>query len=90
MITANKSVNKMIKGLEYQAKKHGKSLSGMTKKNFNYFLDDLFEDGGEIRCIDFIDHADPYALQFGDFESDQYEEKRWEVIERALEYFENQ
>lgn len=87
MITANETVQDMIKSLKEKAKERGVSLIGMDEKNFNTFLDELFLDGGEARCIDFIDHADEYALQFGEMESPKFEEARWRVIARALKHF---
>lgn len=79
--TAYKAANSLMR----QAELHGVNLKGLTIKNFNTFLDDAFNDGGEIRCLKFTDLIDPYACQFGPIESEAWEEARWPCIERAIQ-----
>ena len=87
-IYKQEAVSKMVESLLYQAEYHEKSLKGMTIKNFNSFLDDLFNDGGEIRCEKFTDLAMEYALQFGEIESTPFNNKQWSCIESAIETIE--
>ena len=88
MIYANDTVRKVVKSIREHAKINGVSLLGMTADNFNFYLDDLFADGGEARCVYFVDLVDEYALQFGDFETVEYENAQWRVLDRALAIFE--
>lgn len=50
-------------------------------------LDDLFNDGGEVRCEEFTDLSWDYAFQFGVLESDEFEKARWEAIDEAMRIF---
>jgi hypothetical protein len=79
------TIQEMVESLEYQAEKSNVSLKGLTIDNFNSFLDDLFNDGGFIRCEKFGDLAMEYALQFGEFESDRFTNKQWDCIEKAID-----
>lgn len=83
-ITKKEVVKSMVESLTYQAEYHNKSLEGLTIENFNIFLDDLFNDGGEIRCEKFGDLAMEYALQFGELESTPFTNKQWDCIEAAI------
>lgn len=83
-ITLQETVDKMIESLEERAEHFEVHLNGINSKNFNTFLDDLFEDGGEVRCEYFTDLTFDYALQFGEFESNGFESARWQAIEMAL------
>lgn len=84
-ITKKETVERMVKSLLYQAEHHEKSLEGLTARNMNEFLDDLFNDGGEIRCEKFTDLAMEYSLQFGELESIPFYDKQWSCIESAIE-----
>lgn len=85
-IKKHETVNRMVNSLLGQAGHHYgiTSLKGLTIKNFNYFLDDLFNDGGEVRCINFTDLAIEYALQFGEIESTPFNNAQWSCIESAI------
>lgn len=83
-ITKQETVNQMVDSLMNQADLHSVSLKGMTIENFNSFLDDLFSDGGEVRCEKFADLAMEYAFQFGEIESAPFMEKQWSCIESAI------
>lgn len=76
---------KMATSLIEQAEAAEVDLRGLTIDNFNTFLDDLFNDGGEVRCERFGDLADPYALEFGPLESAAFDNARWPCFERAIE-----
>jgi len=52
--------------------------------SFNGFLDDAFQDGGEVRCEHFADLAWTYAGQFGPLESEGFEQARWDCIIAAI------
>jgi len=80
----------MVHSLEWEAEQKGLSLEGITAKNFNSFLDDLFMDGGETRCTHFVDYATDWAIEEGyPFESEDFDDVRWEIIEMALEVLED-
>jgi hypothetical protein len=83
--TMERAVGKMVESLLDAAKSNGKSLKGLTYENFNTFLDDLFNDGGEIRCEQFTDLAIDYALQFGELESDSFNVAQHKCIKKAIE-----
>ena len=61
--------DKMADSLIEEALLEEKSLEDLSIDNFNSFLDDLFEDGGEVRCEKFGDLAWEYSLKFGALES---------------------
>lgn len=83
--TQRETVNNMAQSLLGEGKRVGVCLCGLTEKNLNGFLDDGFRDGGKVRCEDFVDLADPYALRFGPLESKGWESARWECIRKAIE-----
>jgi hypothetical protein len=85
-MTRELTAMKMARSLAFQAKMHDVSLNGLTIDNFNSFLDDLFNDGGEIRCEKFIDLADSYALKFGKLESKEFDNAKWPCIEDAIKF----
>ena len=87
-ITKKETVNKMVNSLFYQAEKHDVSLKGINTDNWQWFLDDLFNDGGEIRCENFIDLSIGYSLQFGEFESIPMMNKHWECCIVAIKIIE--
>jgi hypothetical protein len=87
-ITKKETVNKMIESLKEKAQENNVDLSQL---NYNgsistivNSIDNLFKDGGEIRCENFCDIAWEYASQFGEFAGDKFEEKRWECTESAI------
>ena len=84
-ITKSTVVNRMVAEILSLAIENHKDLRGITITNFNSFLDDLFEDGGEARCERFCDLAWPYSLQFGKLESTEFEAAQWSCIEAAIE-----
>ncbi|MDA1675399.1 hypothetical protein [Bacillus cereus group sp. TH152-1LC] len=83
------TINRMVLSLERQAQNHNVSLKGITLKNFNNFLNDLFNDGGEIRCVKFVDLSWNYASDFGRFGSDKFEDAIWRAVEGAVRKLEN-
>ena len=84
MASKKKTIQRMACALMDEAGRCGASLSGLTLENFNTFLDDAFGDGGEARCIHFVDLADPYAVKFGPIESRGWDGARWECIRLAI------
>lgn len=79
------TARKMATSLIAQAEQAEVDLTGLTIDNYNEFLDDLFNDGGEVRCEYFGDLAIPYALEFGKLESPEFDKARWPCFERAIE-----
>jgi len=79
----NKIAAEMVENLQRVAEERGVNLSGLTYENFNFFLDDVFDDGGEIRCVRFTDIPDEYCLQFGPFESESFDHIKWIIIKRC-------
>lgn len=84
MIKQKDVINDMVKSLMFHAKYYDKSLDGITEENYSDFLDDLFDDGGEIRCEYFTDLAIEYSLQFGELESMIAMGMRNECVKRAV------
>lgn len=87
------TVNEMVQSLIDEAEYAGIDLSEVTINNFNYLIDDLFGDGGEVRCVKFTDIAIDYALEHGEFESTRFMDAQWKCIEASLvrvaQYFKN-
>ena len=83
-----KLANEMVRSLEQEAEEQNVSLVGLNRKNFNTFLDDAFNDGGEVRCIKFTDIPIDYALRFGEIESPRFDDARWEVYYLAFDILE--
>jgi hypothetical protein len=83
-ITKEQTVTAMVASLERAAKQARVSLKGVTRENFNSELDDRFHDGGEARCEQFGDLTWAYATQFGAFDSQEWEDARWECFEAAF------
>ncbi|GAB6427850.1 hypothetical protein bcgnr5372_38220 [Bacillus luti] len=88
MITLPETTNKMITSLEKAAEKHNVSLAGITLNNFNSFLDDLFNDGGDIRCEQFADLSWSYAKQYGKFPGDAFMNANARAVEEAVKILE--
>ncbi|MGX5608855.1 hypothetical protein ACWKTZ_21015 [Bacillus cereus] len=84
MSALENTINRMVLSLERQAQIHNVSLKGITLTNFNNFLNELFNDGGEIRCVKFVDLSWNYASQFGKLGNDKFEDAVWRAIEGAV------
>ena len=76
--------NKMADSLIEQAIIHNVDLSKLSIDNFNDYLDDVFNDGGEIRCESFTDLASEYSLNYASFDSVQHHNLNWKCIEEAI------
>ena len=85
MTTKREAATKMVDSLRYEAKRKGVDLSGLTIDNLNVYLDDAFQDGGEVRCEKFIDLALKYSIKFRPLGPSREEQARWECIELAFE-----
>lgn len=89
-ITLEDTVDNMIESIKEQAENFDIPKDDIAElfqnKNVDG-LDKLFEDGGEVRCEYFTDLAIEYALQFGEFDSAEFHEARWEAIEKAMKEF---
>lgn len=82
------TVQRMADSLIEVAEQHDEGvqcLVGLTTRNFNCFLDDTFNDGGEVRCERFCDLAWPYALQFGNIDSEGFDDARAKCHDAAIE-----
>jgi hypothetical protein len=88
-ITKKETIQIMLNAIVEEAERQNVNLSELDFDKENYqivdALDDLFGDGGEARCEHFCDLAWKYALQFGEFADDKFEEKIWECIESAID-----
>lgn len=89
----NVIVEKMIGSLIDAARYHNVDLKSLNYNSCGEMLnsiDDLFKDGGEVRCEQFSDISWDYAFQFGELESDAFEDKRWKCIEAAYKKLKKQ
>lgn len=89
-ITLQATAHEMIESLKYEAKQHGVSDDDIRKLFANHdinSLDDLFNDGGEVRCEQFGDLAFEYALQFGEFDSIEFHNARWDAMKLAMDEY---
>lgn len=88
-----RTVDKMVQSLIDEAEYAGVDLSDVDINNFNYLLDELFNDGGEVRCKKFTDIAIEYALGFGELETWPFMDAQWKCIDEAIyrvaRYFKN-
>lgn len=84
-ISKERVAQEMADSLMEQATIFHVDLAGLTIDNFNSFLDDAFNDGGEVRCIKFTDLAMEYSQYFGEIESDPFDTAQWNAITRAVE-----
>ena len=50
-------------------------------------LDDIFNDGGFVRCEEFTDLGIEFALAYGELESEGFDEAHWELIDEAIDRF---
>jgi hypothetical protein len=89
-ITLEETVEEMIISLKYEALDNDVKEEDIrilfADKDINS-LDDLFLDGGEIRCEHFSDLAWDYAFQFGTLESEGFSNAHWEALELAMKRF---
>lgn len=74
------AANEAAASLLYYARKHGVQLEDFVPEDINN-LDDAFEDGGEIRCVHFVDILAEYAIQFGALESEAF----YDALDEAME-----
>lgn len=85
-----KTISAMIFNLENKLNDEGLSLTKLDYRDTGYFLeslDDIFLDGGIFRCENFTDIAIPYALNFGELESNSFEEAIHECVQKVMDYF---
>lgn len=88
-ITLNETVKKMNQSLRNEADNHGipyEEIQDALLVSVDK-LDDVFHDNGYIRCERYDDLAIPYALQFGEFDSDKFHEARFKALSKARETF---
>lgn len=83
-------VEDMVESLKEKAEIEGVSIEDIRElfeeKRINE-LDELFRDGGEARCDHFTDIGMEYALEFGEIESEGFDNAFYEVVEKAMEEF---
>lgn len=80
------TVEAMADSLIETARDRGVDLSDLTYQNFNTLLDDRFDDGGEARCEQFTDLGWDYAFQFGQMDSDGFDNAHHKCIEAAIQH----
>lgn len=78
------TIKRMAESLVEQAIQNDVDLFGMTLENFNWYLDDAFNDGGQVRCERFLDIGAEYAFQFGEVESPPFDKKMEIVVPAAI------
>lgn len=84
-ITFEETIEKMADSLIEESEKSDVSLAPLRAKNFDVnSLDDIFHDGGEVRCERFGDLSFEYALQFGEFDSTEFNNKHWNCMVAAI------
>ena len=79
-------VKNMINSLESEFKKRNILLSDLDFNSASDMLnsiDDLLLDGGEFRCERFADLTHEFAFNFGEMESEEFEDIKWKCIELA-------
>lgn len=85
-----KTISVMITNLESKIKDEKIDLLEFDFSNAESFvnsLDDVLLDGGEFRCESFMDIAIPYALNFGEIESNTFYNTVWECVEEVFRIF---
>lgn len=82
----NRTIKEMVESLKEAADNEDLDLTGINEKNWQWFLDDLFNDGGEARCEMFVDLADEPALSDLEyaFESDDHLNFRYDCAVEAI------
>lgn len=89
-ISLEKTVAEMVRCLKYEAEEFGikeEDIRRLFAKEDVNSLDDLFGDGGEVRCENFVDLSWDYALQFGEFDSLEFHHAQWDAVSKAMEVF---
>lgn len=74
----------MAESLMNEAKEKNVDLSGLTIDNFSSYLDEQFNDGGEVRCEKFTDLAWEYSINHAEFASDKFDSINWECTKSAI------
>lgn len=85
-----KAISVMSINLENKLEDEEIELSELDFSNVESFLnslDDVFLDEGQFRCEGFMDIAIPYALNFGEMESNTFYNALWECAEEVFEEF---
>ena len=57
MITITELAKALVHNIEHQADIHGVTLIGIARDNFDYFLDDAFDNESGSWCIQLIENA---------------------------------
>lgn len=81
-------VKNMINSLESECDKKDLLLSELNFDSASSMLssmDDILLDGGEFRCERFTDLTHEFAFNFGEMESEEFEEAKWKCIELAYD-----
>ncbi len=89
-IKLSETVSEMIESLKEAAEDCAVNLEDIRKLFSDCRindLDELFKDGGEVRCEQFGDLAIDYALQYGDIETPPFNEAHWCALGRAMKEF---
>ena len=83
-------VDEMVESLREAAEREGVDVEDIrdlfSRRDVNG-LDDLFNDGGEVRCEHFADLAWDYAGDFGDMDSSEFSDAQGSAIEEAMRQF---
>ena len=80
------AVKSMIDSLEsefYRNKLKVSDLNFNSASDMLNSIDDILLDGGEFICERFTDLAHEFAFDFGDMESEEFEDAKWKCIELA-------
>lgn len=89
-IKLDEIVEQMIKSLKEKAEQHDVNIEDIRKLFEDHKvngLDDIFDDGGVVRCEYFTDFALDYSLQFGEIDTDPFWKAQWEAIRKAMDEF---
>lgn len=76
-------IRRMVDNIKYAAEEHGLELWECVVEDIHEW-DDIFNDGGRVRCELFVDIADEYAIEYAKFDSEEFYEIRNELIKEAL------
>lgn len=83
----NKTVSVMVANFKNRIEDEKISLEEFDLSDSLSFvssMDNVFLDGGEFRCEGFMDIAIPYALNFGELESDTFYDALWECVDETF------
>lgn len=89
-IKLDQVAKEMNESLKEQARQHDVDIEDIRELFEDHKvnnLDELFNDGGDVRCEHFTDLAMEYAFQFGELESDPFMKAQWKAIELAMDTF---